>query len=242
MIVLSRSRTETDRDAEWAASLVACSGVSVLSIPFLYDLRSFGPTVERLRQLEAPSHFVAPLPVRASKNLLDTILKPRPASEVFAAIVDSGEIETVEELLDRLAMGFSENADSRPDFKPKVERLDEPTVRRWYPVVDAPRCTGCLECVNFCLFGVYVIGANDRPIVDQPDACRDGCPACSRVCPGRAILFPMHEDKTIAGYLDAMEDRNKTETDRADEERRRYLPSEPDTLDELVDRVDRFSP
>ena len=27
--------------------------------------------------------------------------------------------------------------------------------RRWYPVIDYSRCTNCMECIDFCLFGVY---------------------------------------------------------------------------------------
>jgi len=35
--------------------------------------------------------------------------------------------------------------------------------------------------------------------VEQPDNCRQGCPACSRVCPENAIIFPQHKTPTIAG-------------------------------------------
>jgi NAD-dependent dihydropyrimidine dehydrogenase PreA subunit len=80
---------------------------------------------------------------------------------------------------------------------------------RWYPIIDDSQCTACLECVNYCLFGVYAIGNNSRPHVDQPDACRDGCPACARVCPSHAIMFPLYEDRRIAGYeQDSPEDLN----------------------------------
>src|SRR5262245_42667283 len=32
-------------------------------------------------------------------------------------------------------------------------RIEEETDRRWYPVIDFSRCTNCLECLDFCLFG-----------------------------------------------------------------------------------------
>ncbi len=35
--------------------------------------------------------------------------------------------------------------------------------------------------------------------MEQPDNCRQGCPACSRVCPENAIIFPQHKTPTIAG-------------------------------------------
>ncbi|MGA2620260.1 MAG: ferredoxin family protein [Thermoguttaceae bacterium] len=75
----------------------------------------------------------------------------------------------------------------------------EGDTRRWYPVVDHSRCENCLECLNFCLFGCYGLDAEGRLFVEQPDACRDGCPACSRICPAGAILFPRHADPAIAG-------------------------------------------
>ncbi len=77
--------------------------------------------------------------------------------------------------------------------------IDEDPTRRWYPVIDMSRCTNCLECIDFCLFGVYGIDAQETILVEQPDNCRLGCPACSRVCPENAIIFPQHKTPTIAG-------------------------------------------
>jgi Pyruvate/2-oxoacid:ferredoxin oxidoreductase delta subunit len=62
-------------------------------------------------------------------------------------------------------------------------RIVEETDRRWYPVIDYSRCTNCMECIDFCLFGVYGVDKVDTILVEQPDNCRKGCPACSRVCP-----------------------------------------------------------
>ena len=76
---------------------------------------------------------------------------------------------------------------------------EETPARRWYPVIDLSRCTNCLECIDFCLFGVYGIDAQETILVEQPDNCRQGCPACSRVCPENAIIFPQHKSPTIAG-------------------------------------------
>lgn len=80
-------------------------------------------------------------------------------------------------------------------------RVEEATARRWYPVIDYSRCTNCLECLDFCLFGVYGIAAAETILVEQPDNCRKGCPACSRVCPENAIIFPQHKSPAIAGSL-----------------------------------------
>ncbi|HJT76107.1 MAG TPA: ferredoxin family protein, partial [Gemmataceae bacterium] len=79
------------------------------------------------------------------------------------------------------------------------EQLLQAPNRRWYPVIDYSRCTNCMECIDFCLFGVYGVDRADTILVEQPDNCRKGCPACSRVCPENAIMFPQHKTPTIAG-------------------------------------------
>ena len=77
--------------------------------------------------------------------------------------------------------------------------IDDPTKRRWYPVIDYSRCTNCLECLDFCLFGVYGVDTVDQILVEAQDNCKKGCPACSRVCPENAIIFPQHKTPAIAG-------------------------------------------
>ena len=78
-------------------------------------------------------------------------------------------------------------------------RIEEHPSRRWYPVIDYSRCTNCMECIDFCLFGVYGVDKAETILVEQPDNCRKGCPACSRVCPENAIIFPQHKTPAIAG-------------------------------------------
>ncbi len=77
--------------------------------------------------------------------------------------------------------------------------IDEHPGRRWYPVIDFSRCTNCMECIDFCLFGVYGVDTLETIVVEQADNCRKGCPACSRVCPQNAIMFPQHKTPAIAG-------------------------------------------
>jgi NAD-dependent dihydropyrimidine dehydrogenase PreA subunit len=82
---------------------------------------------------------------------------------------------------------------------PNLVRIDGTGERRWYPVIDYSRCTNCMECIDFCLFGVYGVDKVETILVEQPDNCRKGCPACSRVCPENAIIFPQHKTPAIAG-------------------------------------------
>jgi len=103
---------------------------------------------------------------------------------------------------------YLSNGKSQQQNEPAVDPLAIPhselhaadsPARRWYPVIDLSRCTNCLECIDFCLFGVYGIDSRETILVEQPDNCRQGCPACSRVCPENAIIFPQHKSPIIAG-------------------------------------------
>lgn len=69
----------------------------------------------------------------------------------------------------------------------------------WFPVIDPERCTHCNQCLSFCLFGVYALDADGRVAVAQPRNCKTHCPACARVCPQGAILFPKHPTGPING-------------------------------------------
>jgi NAD-dependent dihydropyrimidine dehydrogenase PreA subunit len=103
----------------------------------------------------------------------------------------------------------SDQSDSKPDLLQRFSApekkgagpivLGESMVNRWYPVIDYSRCTNCLECIDFCLFGVYGIDHKERILVENQDNCKRGCPACSRVCPENAIIFPEHKTPAIAG-------------------------------------------
>ena len=77
--------------------------------------------------------------------------------------------------------------------------------RRWYPVIDYTRCTNCMECIDFCLFGVYGVDGQETILVERQDNCKKGCPACSRVCPENAIIFPEYKSPAIAGAAVAAE-------------------------------------
>ncbi len=70
----------------------------------------------------------------------------------------------------------------------------------WYPVVDYDRCIACGRCMDYCLFGVYSL-ENGKIKVENADHCKNNCPACSRVCPEKAIIFPKYPKSFINGGL-----------------------------------------
>lgn len=69
----------------------------------------------------------------------------------------------------------------------------------WFPVIDFGRCTNCMQCLTFCLFDVYGVDENKQIQVQNEDNCKTDCPACSRVCPEAAILFPKYKAGPING-------------------------------------------
>jgi hypothetical protein len=89
--------------------------------------------------------------------------------------------------------------DGAPEARFAADMLLKAADRRWYPVIDYSRCTNCMECIDFCLFGVYGVDRLDRIFVENQDSCKRGCPACSRVCPEQAIIFPDYKAAAIAG-------------------------------------------
>lgn len=69
----------------------------------------------------------------------------------------------------------------------------------WFPVIDYDRCTNCMQCLSFCLFDVYGVDAHQKIQVQNNDNCKTNCPACSRVCPEAAIMFPKYKSGPING-------------------------------------------
>ena len=69
----------------------------------------------------------------------------------------------------------------------------------WFPVIDFDRCTNCMQCLSFCLFDVYGVSKGGQIQVQNHDNCKTDCPACSRVCPEVAILFPKYRHGPIHG-------------------------------------------
>lgn len=69
----------------------------------------------------------------------------------------------------------------------------------WFPVIDYSRCTNCMQCLSFCLFDVYGVSDDKKIQVQNQNNCKTDCPACSRVCPEVAIMFPKYRHGPING-------------------------------------------
>ena len=78
--------------------------------------------------------------------------------------------------------------------------MNQPGIwKPWFPVIDYSRCTNCMQCLSFCLFDVYGVSGDGKIQVQNNDNCKTNCPACSRVCPEVAIMFPKYSAGPING-------------------------------------------
>jgi len=68
----------------------------------------------------------------------------------------------------------------------------------WFPVIDRDLCINCEKCRKFCLFGVYET-RDGKVHVANPRNCKTNCPACARICPKAAIIFPKYNQAPING-------------------------------------------
>jgi NAD-dependent dihydropyrimidine dehydrogenase PreA subunit len=87
--------------------------------------------------------------------------------------------------------------DPAPLLDPAVTALSK--WKPWFPVIDYQRCTNCMQCLSFCLFDVYGVSPDGKIQVRNQDNCKTDCPACSRVCPEVAIMFPKYRHGPING-------------------------------------------
>jgi Pyruvate/2-oxoacid:ferredoxin oxidoreductase delta subunit len=168
---------DADEDEEGAAEEPEARGIGSVEVPdrFIYclDLRDFNthqPYVEEVRRIAAEC--------RQRREA-------KAGAQAKPALVQLG------------MAGGNGNGEAKAPFTP--EQLLQAPNRRWYPVIDYSRCTNCMECIDFCLFGVYGVDQLDRILVESQDNCKKGCPACSRVCPEHAIMFPDYKTPAIAG-------------------------------------------
>jgi NAD-dependent dihydropyrimidine dehydrogenase PreA subunit len=199
--------------------------LDVTVIPHLYDLAPDGPGIRFLRALRGDVIVLSWLYPRSVYWVLDAHgVRGRLGRTSSHREEEAGERPASREVPDRTIWCFDlrKYRQAEPCLA-EIDRLvaskvlaaaqggadgamkvvEEKTRPRWYPVIDRDRCGECQECLNFCLFGVFGLDQDDSVVIEQPDACRNGCPACARVCPSGAIMFPQHADPGIAGDASA---------------------------------------
>lgn len=110
------------------------------------------------------------------------------------ALIYNMRSQTAEEIIAEL---LADSVAQDPTENVSLEKEGDWTP--WFPVIDYDRCVNCKQCLNFCLFGVYALSESGKVEVDEPANCKTNCPACARVCPEAAIIFPKYKDSPING-------------------------------------------
>jgi len=121
-----------------------------------------------------------------SMNLEPNLAAPQPALSIESGGSPSGPVSGPESVAERVA------ALRRAPLGP-------PAWLPWFPVIDQDRCTNCHQCLSFCLFGVFGLDEENGIRVQKPEQCKPLCPACARVCPEAAIMFPKYKAGPING-------------------------------------------
>jgi NAD-dependent dihydropyrimidine dehydrogenase PreA subunit len=116
-----------------------------------------------------------------------------PLKDNFAKILNM-RTETVENISSHLLQDTPKGACKN------IDAQDDKWIP-WFPVIDYDRCASCKQCLNFCLFGVYELAQDGKVTVAKPASCKTNCPACAKMCPRSAIIFPKYTDAPINGDM-----------------------------------------
>jgi NAD-dependent dihydropyrimidine dehydrogenase PreA subunit len=170
-------------------SVLGKSGMDIVSVPDLCGLAA-----RRDPKLEH---------IAASESLTIAACYPRAVQWLFYSAgvtlpetvkILNMRVQTIDEIKNILV---KEKVESFNDtiFPDKKEDEWVP----WFPVIDYDRCKNCKQCASFCLFGTYEVISDGRVVVSNPHHCKTNCPACARICPEAAIMFPKLGESPING-------------------------------------------
>ncbi|MCF7957004.1 MAG: hypothetical protein K9M57_01010 [Phycisphaerae bacterium] len=129
---------------------------------------------------------------RAVKWLFDAAGIPLPSDTEILNMREQ-TAEKIAQSLTGSAVMTQPNTKSDPPETKKTDWIP------WFPVIDYSRCTNCKQCLNFCLFNVFASTEDGKIVVSNPRKCKTNCPACARVCPQKAIIFPKYKTAPFNG-------------------------------------------
>lgn len=129
------------------------------------------------------------------------------SSVVALGRFEGGQAPQAEDAAGEVELRFEDiNGRSPAELAERVDSIRDETRtskhgewKPWFPVIDYDRCTNCMQCLSFCLFDVYGVDDGQQIQVQNNDNCKTNCPACSRVCPEAAIMFPKYKAGPING-------------------------------------------
>jgi NAD-dependent dihydropyrimidine dehydrogenase PreA subunit len=178
-----QSRNDTPEWAETAAILGRFNGIHLVSVTDLCGCSALDPV--KLTTL-----------IGNAGKVLVIACHPRPVTALLQrAGINGMEKIRIFDLLEQNSSGLSQILDEYRNpgqvNSSGEEFVADQSWPAWYPLIDEKRCTACGQCAEFCLFGVYR-KSGDRVTVVHPQACKNNCPACARICPQVAIVFPKY--------------------------------------------------
>jgi hypothetical protein len=192
IVLVSRSGTNETRALEDESARLFADrfGADARLLPHIYHLPEDDPLWDELAAAEGPVLALAHLYPRPA----EWVLRSHGVGTAGLSVFDIRRFGSAAECLEACSDKLPE-----PTGPGSVREHRQPAPARWYPVLDRSRCVNCGQCMQFCLFGVYErLDGRVEPV--RPDNCKLGCPACARVCPKGAIMFPLyHEDEAVAG-------------------------------------------
>ena len=200
-IIISRNPDNDSYSADFESAISQrCAGSfahKVLLTPHLYHIPEDSNIWAHLASLDTHIILLSWLHPRPAKWLL----KKHLTGNNGLTAINLSAYANPDECFTAVQSAIETAGINSSDAAPILETInaDDMLHERWYPIVDRSRCTNCGHCLQFCLFGVYELDS-DQVCVTNPDKCKPGCPACSRVCPQGAIIFPLYKnDEIIAG-------------------------------------------
>ena len=168
------------------------SGVEFEPVPDLCEMSArCDPELQRLASVSQIQ--IVACHARAVKGLFEAVAAPLPKD---ATILDMRS-QPAEGIIAKLPSGNV----AKTDAAELTKKLETPpgSWAAWFPVIDFERCTHCMQCLSFCLFGVFAATKERKLRVERPENCKPSCPACARVCPEVAIMFPKYAAGPING-------------------------------------------
>jgi Pyruvate/2-oxoacid:ferredoxin oxidoreductase delta subunit len=134
---------------------------------------------------------------RTMDLLLRQSLSDMPGISEYVNLIEQSSDEVEEKIA-----AFSAGKFGSPESLEVTEDSGWPS---WYPVIDQERCTNCGQCADFCLFGVFEKSGAHVNVVN-PRGCKNNCPACARICPSAAIIFPKYIHGGAIGGSDEIDE------------------------------------
>jgi len=163
------------------------------------------------REQVANHAHVAPDSVIAIDDLVKRAFEKetRPLAELFSGdrelVIGTSRPRTAQALLDYAGVDMSDRLITWMPLPFDRDALNTRYGTPWFPVIDRARCIGCGTCADYCLFSVYTTEQGQPPnkkiCVTVPQYCKIGCPACARICPTGALIFPFCHEPELNGEI-----------------------------------------